>query len=128
MDAAEWKSAHWWRVTLSDGTLWCETSDEREAREAFDRIRHQAVTVFGVSYERTYGPDPDAVLEHLWERSQREWRRCGVHGGQDKENGVDSDEIASTESPRWWCPDCGRWINDGDGKDAGAFTIHKWCP
>lgn len=27
----------------------------------------------------------------------------------------------------WWCPDCGEWINHGDTKAVGDFTVHTWC-
>lgn len=30
----EWQEGRWWRVTAPDGSLWCETSCESEAREA----------------------------------------------------------------------------------------------
>lgn len=35
--AEEWEPTRWWRTTLSDGTLWTETSDERELREHAER-------------------------------------------------------------------------------------------
>jgi hypothetical protein len=28
-----WKRDGWWRVEAPDGSIWCETSDEEEARE-----------------------------------------------------------------------------------------------
>jgi len=31
---SEWERGRWWRVLAPDGTLWCETSDEQEARYA----------------------------------------------------------------------------------------------
>jgi hypothetical protein len=30
----EFKPTRWWRVISPDGKLWCETSDEKEARES----------------------------------------------------------------------------------------------
>lgn len=30
----EWTPTNWWRVTAPDGSIWCETSVESEAREA----------------------------------------------------------------------------------------------
>lgn len=76
---ADWNATRSFRVVLSDGTLWCESSIEREVRDVYDKIRSQAVTVYPTSGEKTYGPDPDARLEHLWERHESEWRKCGVH-------------------------------------------------
>ena len=32
--ASTWVPTGWWRVVAPDGSLWCETSSEREAREA----------------------------------------------------------------------------------------------
>ncbi|MCV7174899.1 hypothetical protein [Mycolicibacterium sphagni] len=52
-DAGEWFFTGWWRVTLADGTIWCETSSETEAR---DRV-----------------PD-GAVLQKLFEKRKTEWR------------------------------------------------------
>lgn len=45
----------WWRVIAPDGTLWCETSDEREA------CKHVR---------------PGDVLERLWTLTLEEWRRA----------------------------------------------------
>lgn len=28
-----WEATRWWRVVDPDGKLWCETSDEKEARK-----------------------------------------------------------------------------------------------
>ncbi len=42
----EWKPGRWWRVLGPDGDLWCETSDEAEARERArpgDRLERQWV-------------------------------------------------------------------------------------
>lgn len=30
----EWEPTRWWRVLSEDGRVWCESSDEREVREA----------------------------------------------------------------------------------------------
>lgn len=28
----------------------------------------------------------------------------------------------------WWCPDCGKWIDQADGKITDDnFIVHKWC-
>ncbi len=32
MDLGEWTATGWWRVIAPDGSLWCETSNEQEAR------------------------------------------------------------------------------------------------
>jgi hypothetical protein len=32
MMAADWEPGRWWRVVAPDGSVWCETSDEDEAR------------------------------------------------------------------------------------------------
>ena len=34
MTGAVWEPGRWWRVTAPDGSLWCETSNEREARDS----------------------------------------------------------------------------------------------
>lgn len=72
---SDWQETRSFRVVLSDGTLWCESSIEREVREAYDEIRNQAVTVHPPSGEKTYGPDPVARFEQLWERHESEWRK-----------------------------------------------------
>jgi hypothetical protein len=41
-----WKPGGWWRVVEPDGGIWCETSDEQEAR---DSMRP------GDTLERLYG-------------------------------------------------------------------------
>lgn len=52
--SAEWQPGRWWRVTAPDGSLWCETSDEDEARAA---VR------------------PGDSLTRLWQRpAQYDWR------------------------------------------------------
>jgi len=33
----EWQPGRWWRVVAPEGDIWCETSDEDEAREALRR-------------------------------------------------------------------------------------------
>lgn len=50
---AEWETDRWWRVLAPDGSLWCETSDESEARDAMR---------------------PGDELQRLWTRRQSEWR------------------------------------------------------
>jgi hypothetical protein len=49
-----WEPTAWWRVVAADGSLWCETSSESEARQ----------------YIRS-----GDKLQRLWEPvAQREWR------------------------------------------------------
>lgn len=52
-DAGEWFRTRWWRVILADGTLWCETSSETEAR---DRV------------------PKGATVQRLYEKHKYEWR------------------------------------------------------
>jgi hypothetical protein len=52
-EAGEWWPTRWWRVVLKDGTLWCETSDEAEARERIPK---------------------GAKLQHMFQKTKREWR------------------------------------------------------
>jgi hypothetical protein len=33
-DAPDYRPSRWWRVIAPDGSVWCETSDEAEARES----------------------------------------------------------------------------------------------
>lgn len=49
----DWKPTRWWRVTAPDGSLWCETSNEQEAREA---------------------ECPGDAIQRLYERVESEWR------------------------------------------------------
>lgn len=49
-----WEPGRWWRVTAPDGQLWCETSDEDEARRS---VR------------------PGDTLERLWRCVEEEWRQ-----------------------------------------------------
>jgi len=60
-----WGPGRWWRVTYrADGgqgktVLWCETSDEKEARQEAAKLT---------------GREADVTLERLWERHESEWR------------------------------------------------------
>lgn len=47
-----WQASRWWRVIASDYSLWCETSDEQEARS---RMRE------------------DDTLERLYIRTENRW-------------------------------------------------------
>jgi len=49
----EWEQGRWWRVLDERGKLWCETSSEREAREAMR---------------------PGDKLQALWTKLETEWR------------------------------------------------------
>lgn len=42
----------WWRVISPDGSLWCETSDEHEARDSMQ---------------------PDDILQRLWVSEEEAW-------------------------------------------------------
>lgn len=51
-----WGPDRWWRVLDANGDLWCETSDEQEAREAL-----------------LTAPGP-ARLERLYVRTEYRWQ------------------------------------------------------
>jgi alkylated DNA nucleotide flippase Atl1 len=51
--AGEWFPTPWWRVVLADGSLYCETSSENEAREDIPK---------------------GATVQHLFEKHKRQWR------------------------------------------------------
>lgn len=60
----EWEPTRWWRVMGDDPSgprwanrrvLWCETSDEQEARSALETCS-------------------DGVLQRLYRRTEQEWR------------------------------------------------------
>lgn len=52
---SDWTFTGWWRVLLSNGILYCETSDYGEAREALKKY-------------------PDGKIQALYSRTQFEWR------------------------------------------------------
>jgi len=52
-----WTPSRWWRVLMEDGTLFCETSNEQEAREA----------------KAVLGRD-GSKLQRLYTREQKEWK------------------------------------------------------
>jgi len=52
-EADEFQAGRWWKVLGPDGELWCETSNEREAREALR---------------------PGDKLHRLYEAEKSEWR------------------------------------------------------
>lgn len=53
MQSSEWEPSRWRRVVAPDGSLWCETSDEDEARRAMR---------------------PGDTLQRLWVKNHSEWR------------------------------------------------------
>jgi hypothetical protein len=55
-DELEWQPGRWWRVVHGDGQVWCETSSEKEARDALARC-----------------PAP-GTLQRLFERHESQWR------------------------------------------------------
>lgn len=60
--APEWTPGRWWRVTYvvnGECKLWCETSDEGEARDHARRVPFDA---------------EDVKLERIYERRESEWR------------------------------------------------------
>ena len=71
-----WHPNQWWRVILSDGSVWCGTTDEIEARAALTQIRENAVTVHPPGFHDgiVYGPDAGAKLQRVHSRIQHEWR------------------------------------------------------
>jgi hypothetical protein len=52
-----WEKGRWWRVVDPEGRLWCETSNEQEARRA---VR------------------PGDSLQHLWVLKRLVWRTVDV--------------------------------------------------
>ena len=56
MSEPTWEPGRWWRVIGPEGELWCETSNEEEAREA---------------------ARPGDRLERLWRAEATEWRPVG---------------------------------------------------
>ncbi len=52
-DMSDWEPGRWWRVLDPDDKLWCETSDEREARASMRE---------------------GDTLYRLYVKNEREWR------------------------------------------------------
>lgn len=46
-----WQPGRWWRVTAPDGSIWCETNDEDEARESM-RPGDRLYRLFTLSQEK----------------------------------------------------------------------------
>lgn len=71
-----WQPDQWWRVIMSDGTVWCGTTSEIEARAALERIRENAVTAYPPGFPDgiVYGPDAGAKLQRVHSRTQHRWR------------------------------------------------------
>ncbi|WP_431231494.1 hypothetical protein ACQ856_18200 [Mycolicibacterium psychrotolerans] len=74
--ADEWQPTPWFRVVLSDGSVWCESSDEQENRAALKEIRTRGVIVYPPRHPdgKLFGPDAGAKLERLYERPGRRWQ------------------------------------------------------
>ncbi|MDV7192619.1 hypothetical protein [Mycolicibacterium fortuitum] len=72
----EWHPNQWWRVIMSDGTVWCGTTAEIEARAALEQIRENAVTAYPPGFPDgiVYGPDAGAKLQRVHSRTQHQWR------------------------------------------------------
>jgi hypothetical protein len=51
----EWEPTGWWKVVAPDGSTWCETSDEAEARASMR---------------------PGDRLRRLWSATVEEWREA----------------------------------------------------
>jgi hypothetical protein len=64
----EFGPTRWWRVVAEDGSLWCETSDEEEARAAMR---------------------PGDKLERLWTATINEWRDPDVDAASPFKDAVD---------------------------------------
>ncbi len=71
-----WKPSQWWRVVLSNGTVWCESSSHAENIAALRSIRGNEITVYppGHPAGKRYGPDPGAQLQRRYERAEHTWR------------------------------------------------------
>ncbi|WP_229482188.1 hypothetical protein [Mycolicibacterium mageritense] len=74
-----WIPGTWWRVLLSDGSVWSESSDEAENRAKLAEIRANAITVYppGHPEGKVSGPDSGAKLQRMYTRSEQEWRETG---------------------------------------------------
>lgn len=66
---APWVPGRWWRVLEEDGTLWCETSDETEARQSLLEMTfdEEDNPVFGE-------PVPGRKLQRQYIVNDKEWR------------------------------------------------------
>ncbi|MFN6543531.1 hypothetical protein [Mycolicibacterium nivoides] len=71
-----WKPGQWWRVVLTDGTVWSESSDHGENVAKLRAIRGNEVTVYPPGHPdgKRYGPDPGAQLQRRFERAEHTWR------------------------------------------------------
>lgn len=56
-----WVPGRWWRVLAPDGSLWCESSDERENRNAFLEAEEESAGGYS--------------LERLFVSTEQEWRK-----------------------------------------------------
>jgi hypothetical protein len=64
---AGWQPGRWWRVTEPDGSVWCETSNEDEAREAA-RPGDRLYRLFTLSQEK-WVPQPFTPLASTEEQA-----------------------------------------------------------
>lgn len=58
-ELGEWQPDGWWRVLGPDGALWCETSDEQEARGSMrpgDSLEQHEQIVFARWQQRYVNP------------------------------------------------------------------------
>ena len=70
-----WKPTPWYRVIMSDGTPWAETSDPDEAEAKLTEIRIGEITTYADrDNPKTYGPNPNARIQQLFERTTCCWR------------------------------------------------------
>lgn len=71
-----WKPGQWWRVVLTDGTVWSESSDHGENVAKLRAIRGNEITVYPPGHPdgKRYGPDPGAQLQRRYERAEHTWR------------------------------------------------------
>lgn len=56
----DWHPDGWWRVLAPDGSLWCETSDEQEARKSMrpgDQLEQHEQIIF-VRWQQRYVKPP----------------------------------------------------------------------
>lgn len=74
MSAGQWYPAGLYRVVLSSGEVWCETSNRSEAVAALRSIRGNMVTTYANPEDpRQVGPDPGARFEQAFRRAEAEW-------------------------------------------------------
>lgn len=63
-ELGEWQPDGWWRVLGPDGELWCETSDEKEARDSMrpgDSLEQHEKIVFA-RWQQRYVKPPSLAM------------------------------------------------------------------